>query len=452
LYYSICSFTFSGQFAEAAQNIESILSQLGEALPEHTSYSELLYIVEQTKVTLEKYSVRELKDLKRMEDSVKKITMLFLARLHFCLFIINPEKQPIVTTKMVHFTLSHGMCETSPLAFALFGSMLGKLGNIEQGYQYTKLAKQLIEENASYESSGVVIATATELLCYVEPVQAVVPVFIEARERSMSAGDATNACVTMMYYCNEAYISGLFLPRLEEKCSEARQLMKQLGHFAVLSHLVILERHLQPLMGASCGGDHGPEEEMEETNPHTIFYSLVFSLYNSFMFRMYHTTKNVVQQFLAHNRVDWTLMFGQSECTFILGLALFWISRESREPHWKLGGVKAKEAMQGWTKSSKWNFEHKFFLLDAESNFCDGNFEQAKILYEKAIKSAKEHKFVNGEALACELAGYFYLELGEKNTAKEYFVNAHEYEMWGALGKAAILNENIEKEFNTSIR
>jgi predicted ATPase len=455
LYYSICSFAYSGEFVEAAQNIESILSQLGEALPEpeQTSRSEWLHIVEQTKVTLEKYSVGALKNLKRIEDPCKKITMLFLARLHFCLFFINPEKQPIVTTRMVYFTLSHGMCETSSLAFAFFGSMLGKLGNIEQGYQYTKLAKQLIEENASCESSGLALSTAAQLFCYVEPVQAVVPLFIEACERSMSEGDATNACVTMMCYCNEAYISGLVLPRLKEKCSEARRLMKRLGHSSALSHLVILERHLQSLMGAPWGSDHGIEEEIEEANSHTIFYSLVYNLCNSFMFRMYCTTKIVVQQFLAHNRVDWTLMFLQSESTFIFGLASFWISRESSEPRWKQCGLKAKEAMREWTKSSKWNFEHKFLLLDAENNFCDGNLEQATILYEKAIKSAEEHRFVNGEALACELAGYFYLDLGEKITAKKYFVKAHEaYESWGALGKAAILNEEIEKEFNTSVR
>ncbi len=203
IYYSICANTFSGKFLEAAEQIESTLSQLGESLPEQPSSSEILNTVEEALEMLAKYSITELKDLERMNDSVKKVTMLFLKQLHHCFFLINPEKQPIVTTKMIQLTLSHGMCETSPLAFALFGSMLGKLGNIEKGYQYTKLAKQLVEQNTSYESSGIVIASASQLLCYVEPVQAVVPLFIEARERSMSAGDAANACVSMLYYCNE---------------------------------------------------------------------------------------------------------------------------------------------------------------------------------------------------------------------------------------------------------
>ncbi len=248
------------------------------------------------------------------------------------------------------------------------------------------------------------------------------------------------------------YISGLDLPKLKGKCLEARQLMMQLGHLAALSHLVIIERHLQSLMGATWEGDHhAPEDddEVEEANPHTIFYSIVYKFVNNFIFRRYDATKSVLQQFLAHNRVDWTLMLGQSDVTFTFGLVAFWITRVSKEQNLKHAGVKAKEALQGWTNCSKWNFEHKLFLLDAEENFCDGNFDQAKKMYEKAIKSAKEHRFVNGEALACELAGYFHLEIGEKNTANDYFIKAHErYVTWGAQGKAAMLNQEIKEEFD----
>ena len=453
IYCSVCALTCSGQMLEGAEQIILILSQLGEPLPEQTSSSTMLRIVSQTVDRLENYSISELKKLERMNDPIKKITMLFLKTLHFCFFNINPDMQPIVTTKMIQLTLSHGMCETSPLAFALFGSMLGKLGNVKKGYHYTNLAKQLVEENIFYESTGIVIASAAQLSCYVEPVQAVLPFFLEACERSMSAGDAATACVSILYYCNEAYIAGEALPTLKEKCSEARQLMKRLSHFSALSHLVTIERHLQSLMGASWEGlHHGEEEEAEETNPHNIFFSIVYSMSNNFMFRRYNASKSIVQRFLALNRVDWTLMFGQSDVTYIFGLTAFWINRVSKEQSWKKAGVRAKEAMKGWTNSSKWNFEHKLFLLDAEENFCAGNFDESKILYDKAIKSAKEHRFVNGEALACELAGYFYLELGEKNNAKDYFVMAHErYVTWGALGKAAALYQKIAREDSISI-
>jgi hypothetical protein len=48
--------------------------------------------------------------------------------------------------------------------------------------------------------------------------------------------------------------------------------------------------------------------------------------------------------------------------------------------------------------------------------------------------------FINIEALACESAGYFYLKLDKKDTAIQYFMQAHEkYHEWGAIAKSNAL-------------
>ena len=45
-------------------------------------------------------------------------------------------------------------------------------------------------------------------------------------------------------------------------------------------------------------------------------------------------------------------------------------------------------------------------------------------------------QFVNEEALACELAAYFYLEIGEVNKAVEYCLLAHEkYQEWVSISR-----------------
>ena len=57
-------------------------------------------------------------------------------------------------------------------------------------------------------------------------------------------------------------------------------------------------------------------------------------------------------------------------------------------------------------------------------------------------------QFVNEEALACELAAYFYLECGEKESALELFLRAHEkYYEWGALGKRNSLFQFVTSNF-----
>ncbi len=52
------------------------------------------------------------------------------------------------------------------------------------------------------------------------------------------------------------------------------------------------------------------------------------------------------------------------------------------------------------------------------------------------------------EALAYELAAYFYVELRDAGKAREYFFLAHEkYHEWGAFGKCDSLSKFIDVTF-----
>ena len=85
-------------------------------------------------------------------------------------------------------------------------------------------------------------------------------------------------------------------------------------------------------------------------------------------------------------------------------------------------------------------------MLEAEEAFSNKNYELAKSLYEKAVSTARKHRFINQEALACELAGYFFLETGEQDTAIQYFLQAHEkYQGWGAVAKCNLLFEFVQR-------
>jgi tetratricopeptide (TPR) repeat protein len=104
--------------------------------------------------------------------------------------------------------------------------------------------------------------------------------------------------------------------------------------------------------------------------------------------------------------------------------------------------------MQLWADHCAWNFRHRLELLQAEEQFSYGDFEGAKDLYSRAIASSRTHRFINEEALACELAGRFYLETGDLTTSMTHFRLAHEkYQTWGAIGKATQLFNYITEQF-----
>ena len=61
-------------------------------------------------------------------------------------------------------------------------------------------------------------------------------------------------------------------------------------------------------------------------------------------------------------------------------------------------------------------------------------------------------RFINEEALACELAGHFFLKVGDNETAIQYFLQAHEkYHEWGAVAKSNLIFEFVQKNLAAPI-
>jgi tetratricopeptide (TPR) repeat protein len=74
--------------------------------------------------------------------------------------------------------------------------------------------------------------------------------------------------------------------------------------------------------------------------------------------------------------------------------------------------------------------------MEAEEYFSIGEFQHAQEFYKRAILTARSHKFVNDEALSCELAARFYFETGDLTSSLEHFTLAHKsYCTWGAIEK-----------------
>jgi PAS domain S-box-containing protein len=95
-----------------------------------------------------------------------------------------------------------------------------------------------------------------------------------------------------------------------------------------------------------------------------------------------------------------------------------------------------------WAESCPENFANRAALVGAEIARLDGREMEAVRLYEQAIRSAREHGFVQNEGLAYELAARFYAARGFDAFADLYLRSArHCYQRWGADGKVRQLNE-----------
>ena len=119
-----------------------------------------------------------------------------------------------------------------------------------------------------------------------------------------------------------------------------------------------------------------------------------------------------------------------------IGLACQWLVH--RDP----------SAMVAILPADHWITDEPIFRSTLERAFelarVSGRVADALEGYERAIRAAREHGYVNDEALAHELAARFHQGRGNRVVARAYLVEArYAYERWGAEAKVARLKEDL---------
>ena len=155
--------------------------------------------------------------------------------------------------------------------------------------------------------------------------------------------------------------------------------------------------------------------------------------------------EHITKKPLVFNYVIVDFFVGLTACYFarVRGRSQTANADESKDTSRISQALKTCDRLKWMISHSKWNFENKFMLLQAECRYTQGEMEKAAASYKASIQSAKKHKFINEQALACELAGYFYKDQGDDTTAMDMFKQAHvAYMQWGAVGKAKLLQQS----------
>ncbi|KAL7495135.1 hypothetical protein ACHAWT_009264 [Skeletonema menzelii] len=443
MYCMTCSLSYSSKLPESIETSLDILSQLGIDLRGRESSMEVC--VKETRDLLSSYTYDELLNIRRMTDSTMIMAMKFLSKLMTGMAQTTPESAPRVAQQIIQLSLDHGMSPVSPLGFVHFGSYSAKLGDISGGYSYVKLARSLLDKLGFKENAGEIICIGTQVVSYLEPLQATVEYHDEGYAAGMASGDIFQAAMNIMTRYVSSFCAGVKLQTTREIVDEGIEFMRERKIVIFVLELQGFRHSLLKLMGIDEELKHvsAEEEDILATNYNARKVHLFQKSYISFMFRSYDDSKAYAEKyfaFIAKASIA-NLIVAHSFNAFYIGLISFWVARNSGDgEQWYERGNKFKLALGKWAETSRWTFENKWYLLEAEEAFCKGKFDDAKVYYEKAVKSAKNHKFVHEEALAYELAAYFYLAIGEVSNATEHCLLAHDrYQEWGAIGKCANL-------------
>jgi predicted ATPase len=394
MYFVTCSLAYSSRLPESIEKGLDILSALGIELQLRGLSMEAC--IQETKDLLSAYTDDEILNTRRMADPAKIMAMKVLGKLETGMTQIMPKSAPYVTQHIIQLSLDHGMSPVSPIGFAHFGSYMAKLGDISGGYHYVKLALSLLDKVGSRESAGEVICIGTQVRLYVEPLQAALEYHNEGYAAALASGDTIQAAANLMFSCGSSFCAGVNLQTMREKYAEAIKFMEERKMVIFMVQTQYVLHSILQLIGTDeePKNDSDEEQNILATNTSVMASYYFHKAYISFMFRSYDGTIENIEKYLACIGNTWAnLLLAHAYHAFYIGLISFWLARKSRDgQQWYERGNNSKFALKKLAKSSLWNFENKWYLLEAEESYCKNDFEAAKSYYEKAVSSAKDHK------------------------------------------------------------
>mmetsp|Transcript_31775 Transcript_31775/g.57522 ORF Transcript_31775/g.57522 Transcript_31775/m.57522 type:complete len:221 (+) Transcript_31775:47-709(+) len=183
-------------------------------------------------------------------------------------------------------------------------------------------------------------------------------------------------------------------------------------------------------------------DELDELGERTNSASLVYECFmgrmsNHFWMREYIDVVKLSEKYSEKLPSSQQKRSLQGLRVFFEGIAYLSLARDTKQAKWRILGEKAVIMMAQSELMSKWNFENKYKLLQAELHYLNGDFETAEVAYKASIKSADDHKFIHEEALAYELHGMFCVENHWVDKgSKQLHLALEKYKQWGAMKKA----------------
>ncbi|GAA6617945.1 ATP-binding protein [Scytonema sp. NUACC26] len=452
---------------EAVNTALIVLKMLGQELPLNPNTSDIQQAMSETTLNLSGRRVEDLIALPEMTNANLLAAMRILSLVITFSYQAVPELFPLILFKQVNLSLQYGNAPLSAFAYVAYGlTLCGVMGDIEQGYQFGKLALNLLVKFNAKEVKGKVLQTFNALIRHwKEHTKEILSPLLEAYSAALETGDLEFAALSLKVYSYSSYFIGKELTLLETEIATYSHAISQLKQEMPLAWTSIFRQIVLNLLGKvdnPCDllGEAYDEEKMlpllQKANDRVGLLFLFFSkLHLCYLFGEFQQALEYAT--LAEKSLDGGI--GQIVTVLIYfydSLSRLAVYSKSLEQEQKiiLDKVRiAQEKLQQWAYHAPMNYLHKFYLVEAEIYRVLDQKSEAIEMYDRAISLAKENEYLNEEALAWELAAKFYLDWGKQKIAQDYIINAYYcYTRWSAKAKVGDLEKRYPHLLNAILQ
>jgi GAF domain-containing protein len=435
---------------EAVDTGLTVLKLLGVSLPKKPSNLDVLLGLTGTKLALLGKRIEDLINLPEMTAPDQLAAIRILAVISSASYIAAPNLLPLIIFKGINISVKYGNASFSAMMYAAYGLILcGVLGDIETGYKFGNLALNLLERlNAKKVKARTIAIVNYFIRHWQEHGRQTLQPLLLGYSIGLETGDLEYGTYCVEMYSYHSYCIGQELAVVEREATKYSDAIQKLKQEQNLHEISLNRQRALNLMGQSKNpcrliGDVFDESKklplLIEANDRTALFLYIFEkLTLCYLFGEYEEALDNAA--LAARCVD------NAVGLLIVTLFYFYDSLARVAVYSSLSKIQQKrlsrKVQSNQKKFKKWahyapmNHLHKFYLVEAERHRFQGSEVVAMDYYKKAIALAKEHEYINEEALAHELAAKFYLALGQDKIAQVYMQDAHYcYLRWGATAK-----------------
>lgn len=426
-----------------------ILERLGVKIPAKPNILHILRGYLTTRMALAGKHIENLIDMPVMTDPYKLAAVRILTKIGSAAYIAAPDLMPLLIFKGVTLSIKHGNAPESAFAYVAYGLILcGKIGDIESGYKFGMLAKRLIER---FDARGLKTRTLFSFDSFIrhwkEHLRETLNPLQEGYESGIDTGDLEFAARCIHAFCNRSFFVGVELEEVERNMTahwRAVCLLKQespLRFFEPFHQIVLnlLGRSNTPHQIVIESFDEKRMTSLDdEDNRVFAFYLYLSKLILHYLFE--EIPQAVENAKMAEIYLEGALASAPQPLFHLYSslarLAVYDLSSKAERRRILRKVAANLKGLKKWAHHAPMNYQHKFYLVEAERSRILGQCMEAAKYYDKAIDLARENAYYNEEALAYELAGKFYLSQGQTRIAQSYLQESlYAYLRWGAVAK-----------------
>ena len=410
--------------------------------------------LKQIKKNLKHRSIQSILNAKEMEEKSKRLALEILSTLMPPAYLYKSELWIFLVLKSVNLLLVYGNSDQI-YGFSCYGIILGSMFQAyKSGHEFGNLALRVAEK---FHNKAEITKAANIVANYTLPFREHLKNASEINKKCLEAGRESgefqhisyslifNALNSFYLGKNLSFILNEIIPRNILLCKQAKSSLGIDSISALRIVLLSMSSSVEDKMELEVIRDYEEKfliEWKKNNNYFTVFIYKTLKICNCFIQENY--SEAYTQIYKAKQLLSYGVgLYSLSEINYFESLVLcaLFLEADQKTQDEYLRQIKVNQKqMKIWSNSCPENFQHKYFLIEAELARINGKYWMASKLYDKAIEEANKNEFLQHEAIANELCAKFYEKMGKTKIMRAYFVESYYlYNRWGAAYKVSLL-------------